>query len=402
MIQFVKNIHWLLLILCGMSGCTKVDYTKIEQPAYLRVFNNFNYGFTMDDKDKKVPFLCMIINPTFDANGKPTGGEVIGDFLDVRSPYAPPYPSHVGTSTSVNNPEYPGKENVLVAPVLNGYDLSSWAQVPSGKLRFLFLYRPKNNVPYFKLEEHLQGDVLLDTSFTLNHSEVYTLHLLQKDYKTRANGALLRRENFYTQSFSDSLIYVNFYNYGADGFLESDDRLKPENPKMGHFQTGIRDKMDIYLTLYPDQEWAVQNMSYRTNPIPAYRGKYLTTLVRNYNSDAPAPYLSFPLFANPADDGIRTKSWQCFDFFVPGMTPSTNIYNINDIDTDGNWAALNCLGNGLTRAARSYGAYQPNLLVNIHSGKYNPRSFATVNTVEVVNGSVYLTTIQRKYPAPEY
>ena len=398
----MKNIHLLVLMLWCLSGCTKVEYTKIDQPAYLRVFNNFNYGFTMDDKDKKVPFLCMIINPILDKSGKPTGGQIIGDFLDVRAPYAPPYPSHIGSSSSVNNPEYPGKENVLVGPILNGYDLSSWAQVPSGELRFMFLYRPKNNIPYFKLEPQLQGDVLLDTVLTLNNQEVYTLHLLQKDYKTRESGALLRKENFQDLPFSDSMIYVNFYNYSSKGFLESDDRLKPENGKMGHFQTGIRDKMDIYLTLYPDQESAVQNMNYVYNPLPGYRGKYISTLVANNSSDAVSPYLSFPLFANPADDGIRTKSWQSFDFFVPGMNPSNNIYNINDVDTDGNWAVLNCLGNGLQNASRSYGAYQPNLMVNIHSGKYNPRSFATVNTVEVVNGSVYLTTIQRKYPAPVY
>jgi hypothetical protein len=44
----------------------------------------------------------------------------------------------------------------------------------------------------------------------------------------------------------------------------------------------------------------------------------------------------------------------------------------------------------------------PNMIVNIHSGTYNPRSFATVNTVEIVNGNVYLTTIQRKYAPPVY
>jgi len=40
--------------------------------------------------------------------------------------------------------------------------------------------------------------------------------------------------------------------------------------------------------------------------------------------------------------------------------------------------------------------------VNIHSGKDNPKTFATVNTIEVVNGRIYLTTIQRKYAPPIY
>jgi hypothetical protein len=402
MMQQMKHIHWFALVLLFLGGCTKVEYTKIDQPAYLRVFNNFNYGFSMDDKDKKVPFLCMLINPTFDKDGKVTGAEIVGDFLDVRDPYAPPYPSHIGSSTSVNNPEYPGKENVLVAPVVNGYDLSSWAQIPSGTQRFLFLYRPKNNIPYFNLEDHLKNDVLLDTTLTLSHQEVYTMQLLQKDYITRESGVLLRKEIFYKQPFSDSLVYVNFYNYSANGFLQTSDEQKPEIARMGHFQTGIKDRMDIYLTLYPDQEYALTNMNYKNTAIPGYKGKYFTTLERNNLSDAAAPYHSFPLFANPSDNGISTKCWQSFDFFVPGMNPSNNIYGINDRDTDGNWAALNCQNNGSTGPARSMGAYQPNMLVNIHSGKFNPRSFATVNSVEVVNGSVYLMTIQRKYPAPEY
>lgn len=98
----------------------------------------------------------MFINPVVDASGMPVSAEIVGDFLDQRDAYAPPYPSHIGNSTSVNNPEYPGKENVLVGPILNGFDLSSWAQVPSGKVRIMFAYRPKNTVPFFQLESHLK------------------------------------------------------------------------------------------------------------------------------------------------------------------------------------------------------------------------------------------------------
>jgi hypothetical protein len=44
----------------------------------------------------------------------------------------------------------------------------------------------------------------------------------------------------------------------------------------------------------------------------------------------------------------------------------------------------------------------PGLVINIHSGTYNPRSFATVNTIEIINGRAYLTTVQRKYDPPIY
>lgn len=395
---------WLLILITGLlNACTKVDYTAIENPAYVRVFNDLNYGFFMDDKDKQVPFLCMIVNPTFDGKGLPTGGEVVGDFLDVRARYAPPYPSHIGSSTSVNNPEYPGKEKVLTGPILNGFDLSSWAQMKAGTTRFLFLYRPKNNVPYFQLDERLQGNVLFDTTVELTSHGVHTLHLLQKDYSSNRVGVLLRRENFHELPLSDSMNYVNFYNYSADGFTEADDNSKLEASEMGHFQWGIKDKMDIFLSLYQNQETALTSDSYFKNPVPGWKGEYLTTVVRDNNTDKPNPYVSFPLWANPQDNGIVTASWQSFDLFTPGMTPANNPYGNYAMKTAGNWAQLNCLGLGLQRPSGvNYCALQPNLIVNIHSGVHNPRSFATVSTIEVINGGVYLTTIQRKYDPPIY
>lgn len=387
----------LIGLICLNSACSKVEYTEIKEPAYLRVFNNLNYKVSMDVKDGKAPFFCMLINPQFDAAGKPVGAEIVGDFLDIRAPYAPPYPSHIGSSTSVNNPEYPGKENVLVGPILNGYDLSSWAQVPSGSVRVMFIYRPKNTVGYFNLEPALQGDILLDTAITLQASEVYTMHLLQKDFNTRKNSILVRQENFHKQSFSDSLVYMNFYNYSAIGFADADASLKPD---YAPFKQGIKDQMNVFLTLYPDEEVARDGGDYKGNPVAGYQGKYLTALFQDINSNAAKPYVSFPLWANPADNGIRTKSWQYIDFFEPGISPTNNPYTFN---RNQGWESIVFLFNGSIMPPSSYsGLALPNMLVNIHSGADNPRSFATVNTLEVVNGFAYLTTVQRKYPAPIY
>ncbi|ULT26714.1 hypothetical protein KUH03_07730 [Sphingobacterium sp. E70] len=44
----------------------------------------------------------------------------------------------------------------------------------------------------------------------------------------------------------------------------------------------------------------------------------------------------------------------------------------------------------------------PGLTVNVHSGTANPRTFGVVNSIEVVNGNAFLTTVQRKYPQPIY
>jgi len=394
-------VGFLLLV---MYSCSKSEYTLIKDPAYLRVFNNLNYILAMSEKDNKVPFLCMIINPTLDASGMPIGGEVVENFLDQRDSYAPPYPSQIGNSTSVNNPEYPGKRDVLVGPVLNGFDLSSWAQVPSGKLRIMFLYRPRNEVPFFQLDEKLKRDVLLDTTIDLAAKEVYTLHILQKDFVTKRVGMVLRQEIFYKMPFSDSIAYVNFYNYSAKGFWQADNSLKPAGAELRSFRSGIKDNMNIYLTLFKNQQEPVAAPA-----LENYRNQYLGSLQRDSGTNTVSPYYSFPLWADVTADGIRTDIWERFEFLLPGLNVNSNPYNIpgnGTFQTFGNFAAINCLVNGhppsIGISYKNNGLNLPNLLVNIHSGIYNPRTFATVSTIEIVNSRVYLTTVQRKYPAPVY
>lgn len=400
--------HFALLpafsLLVFVLGCNKIEYTKIDQPAYLRVFNDLNYTLNMENKNNKYPSLCMIINPVLDASGMPTGGQVIGDFLDKREPYAPPYPSHAGTSASVQNPEYPGKEPVLAGPILNGFDLSSWAQVPSGKLRIMFFYRPYNTTPFFQLDEKLKRDLLADTTIDLSAKEVYTLHVLQKDFNTKENGILLRQENFHKLPLSDSLVYVNFYNYSAKGFAEADYSLKPQEYFLASFKSGIKEKMNIFLTIYNGQINPVSSAI-----LPNYKGKYLGTLVRDVESNQVSPYYDFPLWVSVAADGIKTDIWQRFELLAPGMDVVNNPYkdwNIGTSQTYANYASLNCLLNGKVMVSGasyiSNGVYVPNLLISLHSGLNNPQTFATVNTIEIVNSNVYLTTIQRKYPVPVY
>lgn len=392
----IQNLLCCLLLLLVMSSCSKVEYAKIDDPAYLRVFNNLNYTIGLDNKDEQVPFLTMLIDPEMDGNGMPVSAKIKGDFLNQRDPYAPPYPSHIGSSVSYKNPEYPGKENVLVGPVLNGFDLSSWAQIPSGKHRVVFMFRPENATPFFNLDAKYKHDVLIDTTIVLDTREVYTLHVLQKNFTTKKNGVYLRKENFHKLSLSDSLVYVNFYNMSAKGFQEADNKLKSGYKNSKALGNGIRDNMQIFYTLY-------KNEPDMTKPIPGFKGKYLGPLVRNSEVLEVSPYYSFPLFADGTSDGIRTNIWQQIDLLAPGINPSDNPYPAFQYNTDGNWAPISFLLNGKQPVAGNNNyATLPNMIVNIHSGTYNPRSFATVNTVEVVNGNVYLTTIQRKYAPPIY
>jgi len=381
------------------TGCAKVEYAKIDDPAYLRVFNNLNYKIGIDNKDEMLPFLTMLIDPQVDQNGVPVSAGIKGDFLDQRDPYAPPYPSHIGSGTTVNNPEYPGRENVLVGPVLNGYDLSSWAQIPSGKHRIMFMFRPKNTVPFFDLDVKLKKNVLIDTTINLDTKEVYTLHILQKDFTTKRNGIYLRKENFQKLPLSDSSIYVNFYNMSAKGYWQADNAIKGGNSYgKGALGNGIKDNMNIFATLYKDA-----SLNALPVKIPGYNGKYLGSLVRNSDVLEVAPYYSFPLFADASAGGIHTDMWQRFDFLAPGINVANVPYGQTDLNTDANWAPVLCFMAGKTpRNDQQNATLLPNMIVNIHSGIYNPRSFATVNTIEIVNGNIYLTTVQRRYAPPVY
>src|ERR1700744_3558621 len=162
-----------------MSACRKTEYNVINNPAYLRVFNSLNYDINITNKDYPPPFLAMIIDPKYDASGLITGGGVLGDFLDKRSAYAPPYPDKAG-STSYKNTEYPGSAKVLAAPIVNGIDLSSWAQVTSGRHRIVFYNRPVNSTPFFSLATYDRQNLLLDSVINFVPGEIYTLEVLQK------------------------------------------------------------------------------------------------------------------------------------------------------------------------------------------------------------------------------
>lgn len=393
-----------VILLAFVAGCNKIEYTKIDDPAYLRVFNDLNYAQNLTNKNSKYPSLVMIIDPVLDGSGMPTGGAIVGDYLDKRDPYAPPYPSHAGNSSSVQNPEYPGKESVLVGPILNGFDLSSWAQIPSGRHRFMFLYRPYNSIPFFQLDQSLKRDVVADTTIDFGAKEVYTMHVLQKDFNTQKNGVLLRQENFHKLPLSDSLAYVNFYNYSSKGFVEADYSLKPGNFTLRTFKSGVRENMNIFLTLYEGQAAPVS-----ATILPNFYGKYLGTLTRNTESNAVATYYAYPLWASRNANGIRTDIWQRIEFLAPGLDVFDNSYrsaNSGGPLTYGNYASMNCILNGKVDinggSYLSNGYMQPNMLVNVHSGVNNPQTFATVSTVEIVNSNVYLTTVQRKYPVPIY
>lgn len=419
------------------GSCQKIEYRNMDDPAYIRVFNSISYYQGWANKNDTATYLCMLINPEFDASGLPVSAETVGDFLAERATYSPPYPSSVGTGATKANTEYPGKKNVLVGPILNGFNLSSWAQTPSGTQRIMFYYRPKSEVDFFDLSDRDRKNILVDTIVTLQAGEVYTLQVLLKDFATKKKGFVMRQENFHKQALSDSLVYVNFYNYSAEGYWQApiDDKVPVGTVRtsMVNLTQGIRDEMNVYLTLMKNQEIVPPTqanlqssqrvLTENATPISAdYTNRFLTSISRtkDLNSAVANTYYSFPLWAAGSGDGVTTSMWQSFTLLAPGLSltyyPVTSYYNNAPIDVYLNeavMATLNCLQDfdekiNVLEPPTLFGSYRhtgfstPNLIVNAHSGYDNPRSFATVNTIEIINGKAYLTTIQRRFDPPLY
>jgi hypothetical protein len=249
-----------------------------------------------------------------------------------------------------------------------------------------------NEVSFFDLEPKVRSNKVVDTVIDLGVEEVYTMHVLQRNFITKEKGIILRKENFHQLPLSDSMVYVNFYNYSADGFWQADKSLKKNQFNSGVMQYGIRDEMNIWLSICKPGGW---------NTIPGYRFAYLGQVKRNTGNQV-APYFSFPLFADSASNHIVTDIWQRISLLAPGIDPEIIPHGDYATIADGAYGLIACYGNGTRQNFERGALFLPSMIVNIHSGVYNPRSFATVNTIEVVNGNAYLTTIQRKYEPPVY
>lgn len=383
---------WILLSVAA-AGCRKTDFATLESPAYLRVFNCLDYKINLGNKDAPQPYLVMLIDPVLDVNGIPESAAITGDFLDKRDTWARPYPDAV--NTTVWQKEYPGSLKVLAAPILNGYDLSSWAQVPSGKHRLIFRTRPNSTIPFFQLEKNLRGISLIDTTIDLQTREVYSLHVLQQDMLTNRPGLYLRNETFVKQPLSDSLVYVNFYNLSADGFFEY---------ATTHINTNelpnktLSDQMNVYYSL-------TRYSGGQSVPIPGFKGLPMGPVVRSLDPHV-NPYYNFPLFADTSVSKVFTGNIsQFFTFFATGFSPENLTFAANL--EPGVYSGLQLgdygpQGESYNNPFSIRADLRTGLIISIHSGKDNPRSFATVNSIEYINGQFYLTTIQRKFDPPIY
>lgn len=416
-----------LLIL--LSACRKTEYNIIDSPAYLRVFNSLNYDINVNNKDLPPPFLVMVIDPVYDASGLITGGDVLGDFLDKRAPYAPPYPDKAG-STSFKNTEYPGSAKVLAGPILNGIDLSSWAQVKSGKHRVVFYSRPINPTPFFSLEARDRQSLLADSTINFTPGEVYTMEILQKAIKKQnelSTALYIRQEQFTKTPFSDSLLYVNFYNLSAEGYAAAnpDPAINGTQDYYNITNKGraYGDDMNIYYSVYTtDTEYPFsQNGStLSTTLVPGYNNIRVGRLVRSQSAGS-AAYTSIPMFAGPDTTGrILSRQWQVFSILAPQIAPINGPVTVGTnngfADANIDFGAIGCSnlsndGKGVIDGPSQLpllgfppklvaSNWLPNLIKYTASGKYQLRSFATISTIEIINNQVYLMSVQRSFPPP--
>jgi hypothetical protein len=383
----MKGIY-LTLILLGclwMTACRKTDYPLVNSPAYVRVFNCLTYNVTIDNKDAPAPYLTMLIDPKLDAKGIPVGAAITFDFLKTRGPLAMPYPD--AGNTSLWQTEFPGTAKVAVGPIVNGFDLSSYGEIASGTHRFMFVTRPFSSDPFYTLNDDTRKNVIVDTTITLTNGEIYTMNVVQRSVYTQKAGIYLRNEQFTKIPFSDSSVYVNFYNISAEGF--SSTYLYSSNA----YNRNLHDSMSVYLALYNSNRQIVSG----------YNNMFLCNMIRSQQTDV-HPYYSFPLFPdtiNSHGNIYAGQQSQAFTFFAVGRPIDYNFFGTNS-ESYGLYSIATVGPVAPVPIYNLQGDINTGLAVTTRSGIYNPRTFATVNTIEYINGNMYLTTLQRRYDPPIY
>lgn len=398
----------VLAVFC-LEGCKKyAELPPLGHPAYIRVFNDLPNITTALSNGQALPFLTFIMDPTTDTSGTPMGGAIVGDYMATRQLFSLSYPINeanssvgvTGISTIGYQPitylfpinfEYPGNAHVLPAPAINGFDLSAWAQVPSGRHRIMFVSRPENSIAFGDLSQTIRNRVLIDTTVDLQDGEVYTLEAVSRDMSKPDYGLYFRHEAFPHESFEDDKLYVGFVNLSE----------KPSQLVVDGFGSAFPDKIAISYTynIQDDNRSGAGSTPYY-NPLPGYNNINYTTLVTKM--DTVIPYLSLPLLPDNyffLGDTLRTYASQTLS---QGSQPFVS-FTFQDPNNPGtpflilacayNPATFNNYDNPLFTAANST-LPNLNLIVNIN-GQYH--IYPTLNILELVDNRVYMMQIQKGF-----
>lgn len=216
----MRSVSAVCLLLMFLTGCRKYDkLMPLKQAAYVRVFNNIATRPTVVNNGLLNTFLTFLIDPNFDTAHSPIHALVTGDYLLTRQLFNISYPTNAANTVAGSgtvNYEYPGREHVLTAPHMNGFDLSSWAQIPSGRHHILFISRPSGDVPFDSLTSVQRSHVLVDTTLDFQPGEVYTIEAVVRDADANVYGAYVRQESFIHEKYSPDSLYTEFFNLNSN------------------------------------------------------------------------------------------------------------------------------------------------------------------------------------------
>lgn len=337
-----RSIVGLLLVLgCGLISCKKYQYSlqgDIPNAAYLRVFNDIPFTATYINQNQPVPFFTLLIDPQIGPNGIPTGSAaVVGDYLGTRQIFNPSTPINEGNGLNVSldttikyniNYEYPGNAHVLAAPPMNGYDVSAWAQITSGKHRFLFVSRPQNNTPFASLSDSIRRRVLIDTTLTLQAGELYTMEALLMNIDASLYGVYLRQEDFMKQPFDSNKYYISFYNLSSAKSVFSD---LPQSPTSGYFP----DTLNVSYTYYAFQNAGSPTAGNPFLPLYGYNNNFIASI--NGRLQTSASYAPLPLLSNDNFyDAYGNLRSQTDTTYYTGGGLGTNNYYVAQL----NWGTM--------------------------------------------------------------
>jgi hypothetical protein len=414
-----RYLSILFLGLC-ITGCKKYDIEpQIKDPAYIRVFNNLTPTLDVIHGQQSTPFLTFLMDPQTDAAGIPADAAIIGDYLGTRQLFSWSYSGNEANSAVGNNTtgpfngqdlpnltpinyEYPGTTHVLTAPVINGFDLSAWAQVPSGKHRIVFVTRPQNGIGFKDLSATIRNSILLDTTLNFEKGEVYTMEVLSRDLDNGKYGLYIRKEQFIHQAFESDKLYLGFVNLSGKTTAEV---------KQG-FRTAFPEKVKItgsYLLFNDAASQGGGNVFY--NPVPGYDNTYFTSLSTTMDTAIswhPLPMLEQDAFfyqgllrnyaPNITSEPVITSNQGSMPYFrFVFMDADAPVYDPNS----GVSFLLSCSAdpavyNNFNATTTGVTGYTPNLNLVINSkGAYH--IYPTLNIMEMVYDRVYLMQIVRGF-----
>ncbi len=222
-----------------LLACNKFKETPfLNKPAYLRVFNSLTYIYSPTTKDLSPPFLIFLFDPVLDNQKKITHkATIIGDYIDIRDPFTTSFPSKAGNIGLIRNKDWPGSTEYYAAPPINGFDISAWGQIPSGKHHIILLGRPQSDIPFANLPLASLNSIIADTLVDFEPGEVYTLEAVLLDEIGQKTGAYIRKESFPHETFYGDQNYFSIYNLSTA-------HPNPPYPSTYFFP----DSLSVYLT----------------------------------------------------------------------------------------------------------------------------------------------------------